>query len=204
MATNLHSLVPTVRTLVCLLCTAWGLSGTVNAQTDGPLARAIAREASQALLRLHDQPLASSDAVQGRANPHEWSNVRQLVYGTPIVVTTIDGRSAEGIFVSADDTTLVRRDDGRMERIARADVTEVKVAEQKTFDSVARRAAPFALIGMAVGIVAAVGYCHSRDCQGQGVLTGAVFLGLGAMVGEGVGVLVAVSNDHTTLIYHAP
>lgn len=193
--------------LVSVLMAVLGLAATINGQTDGPIARTLAREAARAtrerMLTL-DQSSANPSAAR-HSHLHDWSNVRHVVYSSEIIVRVKAGGIVRGVFVSADDSELLLTDDaGRMERIARADVAEVKVVPRKTFDSIARRAYPYALIGMAGGIAAAVGYCRSNDCQGQGVLTGAVFAMLGGMAGEGVGVVVAIEGSNARVIYRTP
>jgi hypothetical protein len=179
----------------------------LNGETDGPIARAIAREAARAAREsaLTLDKSSAHPAAASHPDLQDWSNVRQIIHASEIIVRVKVGGIVRGRFVSADDSGLLLTDDaGRTERIARADVVEVEVIPNKTFDSIARKAAPYALIGMAVGVGAAVGYCHSNDCQGQGILTGAVFLMLGALVGEGVGVVIAVSGNNGKVIYRAP
>src|SRR5260221_9735641 len=122
------------------------------ATTDGPLTRAMTREAVR-LAATGERLSSAIEIIQQDSTPTaKWSRVRTLAPGTEIIVTTKDSSLGQRLFVAADDSNLtVLNVTGSMLSSAAKDVLRdmaanhpdyVAVADTQSFANGSVRVAP--------------------------------------------------------------
>ena len=126
-----------------------------------------------------------------------WERVRKLAAGAEIIVTTRDSQHRTGYFAGASESQLyvkTNRTGPATDTLARQDVVEVARSV-----SLSRKGA---LIGLAVGAAAGVGYASNAH-RGYGNVAAAA-AGVFGGAGAGVGALIGAFHHRTEVIYRAP
>ena len=197
--------------LLTLILTVMSSGLSLSAQDQaatGRLAGVVTDEAVR--LAAAHLPSSSIETSQhgGTAVTSNWAGVRQLAFGTELIVTVTGAPSVHGTFQSADDSelTVFDLDRRQTEHIARTDVVEISVLKKPSPKSASRWGA---LIGLGAGLATAGfvlhSYCSDHTCDTAPAVAVSFYSTMGALIGSGIGVLVGIGRDKTrTVIYRAP
>lgn len=133
------------------------------------------------------------------ASSNDWTVVQQLKTNERLIVRQMDGKQIKGTMIEATDTTLTIDRDGKPLSIARTDVRQVTVIEDKA------QKGKWALIGAGVGAgagagIGAIKYSPDSDDSELWIPVGLMF---GTGIGAVSGLLFGQSTRKRVMVYDA-